>query len=813
EAGNPLLSGLGEQGQQFVRLLSGAANLETPLFLEPTDETLLAALQRDILLLQDGRDAAEPHSADASIEIVSAHSALREVQALHDWLLHRFNDDPTLTPRDVVVMCPNVEQYAPFIEATFAGRGEALREDAPPLPCSIADRHLGSADPAVAAFLELLRLPDARFQASQVIGWLRVPAIQARFQLTSAQLATITEWLEEACIHWGLDTEHKGQWLSGPVSDRYTWQQGLERLLLGFAWGDEEAIVRDRLLLPRIEGEEAVVLGRLSAFLRTLKGLSRAMRQPRTVAEWQQFLHDRLRAALFASGGEHEAVQEDLGEVIRELGQYAGEADFTEPVPLAVIRHALEHSLQAPGRTGRHFLTGQITVCSMVPMRSIPFRILAILGLNDDDFPRQRPPLGFDLMADAPPRPGDRSRRGDDRYLFLEALLSARERLYLSYQGRDVKTNSERQPSLVLSELLNYLEQSSTWQRSAIRQLPLQPFSRANYHGDERSFDRGWLRLSEPGAAPTRCCELPTPEEWPSTLPLDELLRVLAHPARAFAEQRLTLYLGDGQDSLPASLRSVSELADSEPFATDHLLRYQLQQALTAGYLNETDTTPLLQRARLSGELPEHALIETELADWAAQAEGFAAALREHGADQISTQPVDVTIEAFTPAVTLVGAVPLRAPGELLLWRLANPKGKDYLRLWLTHLLANTQQPTVSTGLYRGTGSELAEIKLTALTPQTAKEELTQLLETWREALCTPLPLHADLLGTLIGKGGGKPAEQQRRELHKAWQGDDYRAGCKDDPYLAWFWTDEIDCSGLLEALKARYGALLSHML
>ena len=798
DAGNPLLSGLGHQGQQFVRLLSERADLETPLYLEPDGESLLAQLQRDVLHLRDGRQAPSEH-CDDTVRVVSAHSALREVQALHDWLLHRFNEDATLTPRDVVVMCPNVEQYAPFVEAVFAGRDEALAETAPPLPSAIADRDPGAADPATAAFLELLSLPDARFQVSQVMSWLQVPAIRARFGLDPDAVAQVTEWLRAACIHWGLDAEHKAQWVGTGASGQHSWDQGLERLLLGFAWGDDEAIVGDRLLLPRVEGDDAVALGRLIELLRTLKALRAAMQQPRTIPEWQAFLHERLRSAVFQTGGEHEAVQEDLREVIRELGEHAGQAGFEEAVPLPVVRHVLERSLQAPGRTGRSFLTGQVTVCSMVPMRSIPFRIVAVLGLNDGDFPRQRPPLGFDLMADDPPRPGDRSRRGDDNYLFLEALLSARDRLYLSFQGRDVRTNAERQPSLVLAELMSYLEGATGWRREAdLRQLPLQPFERDNYRGAEPSFDPGWLRLAEPGEAPARRVELPPPER-PEVLTLEALLTVLAQPAKAFARQRLGLHLEAADEP---------ELVDEEPFGTDHLMRHQLQTRMVERRLAAEPVEPVVERARLSGELPEHAQAEQELEAWREQAEAFAEALQAEGAARVAT----VAIDADLAELRVTGELPVRPDGRQLWWRLANPKGKDYLRLWLGHLLVNVQGGTETLGLYRGGEGELTRLCLAPLDPEDAREGLERLVGQWRLALCQPSALHADLLGALARVPDRQDQGQVRKALREAWEGNPHAGwtGVGQDPYMAWLWGGELSLDAAAEELEAVYGDLLA---
>lgn len=798
DIGNPLLTGLGHQGQQFVRLLSEIADQEMPLFTEPAANHLLAQVQSDVLHLRDGRECPSDHY-DNSIRVVSGHSPLREVQALHDWLLHRFNEDPDLAPRDVVVMCPNVEQYAPFVEAVFAGRGEALSERVPPLPSSIADRNPGDADPAVAAFIELLSLPDARFEVSRIISWLQVPAIQQRFGFDAEQVARLNQWLNAAAIHWGLDAEHKQQWLGAGASSHYSWDQGLERLLVGFAWGDEEAILRNRLLLPQVEGGDAVILGRLIALLRALKALRHDMALPRTVSDWQAFLHERLRQALFSTEQRHEWIHEQLREAIRELGQYASHAAFTEAVPFTVIRHALEQNLRSPARTGRQFMTGQITVCSMVPMRSIPFRVVAILGLNDGEFPRQRPPLGFDLMANDRPRPGDRSRRGDDRYLFLEAILSARDHLYLSYQGRDLNTNAERQPSLVLTELMHYLENATGWHREAIQRLPLQPFSPANFHGPEPSFDPGWLRLTRPGKEPDRRPRLPAPEAEPEALTLEQLVRALENPARHHAQHRLGLYLEEAD---------IPEVEDVEPFAANHLSRYSLQQTLIEYQLEGRDETPVLERARLSGELPDHAPMASELAQWQEQARAFAGALHDAGATGVQRHAVVWYLEGLT----LTAELALARNGRVILWRMANPKGKDVLRLWCHHLVANLERHRTSVSLHRGKDGALRMLRCDPMDCGEARAQLAALVRQWRESLCQPSRLHGDLLRAVLEKGAEAAEAKRLAALRNSWQGDSYNGfpGVKDDDYMNWFFDENTDAESLLSELDQVYGALMA---
>ena len=796
DGGNPLIGSLGQQGQMFIRQLTARSDHETQLYRHPLGENgaggLLHRLQADLLELVDGRDGGGHAGADDRVEIVSAHSALREVQGLHDWLLHQFNDDPTLTPKDVLVMCPNVEDYAPFVEAVFARRFDDLAETVPPLPSSIADRTLRDADATVATFLDMLTLPDARFQVSQVLGWLQVDAVRERLGLSHDDLERIADWLDAAAVHWGLDAGHKSQWTGEGGSDRFTWSQGLERLLLGFAWGDQEAVVGDRLLLPQVEGGDAVVLGKLMAFIRELRDLTRDLRKPRSVGDWQAFLEERLRQALFAAGRDFDPAHDDLRACIREFGENARRAGLQGNLPLEVVRRVIENALATPARTGRQFLTGQITVCSMVPMRSIPFRVIAVLGLNDGEFPRQRPPLGFDLMAEDGPRAGDRSRRGDDRYLFLEALVSARDRLYLSYQGRDVRTNTEKQPSLVLGELMHYLDGCSGWSRGHVRELPLQPFSEANFSGDWPGFDAYWLALARRREPRQKVASLEEPE-WPESVALEDLARALENPARHFARTRLQLYLDDAGDAMPD---------DAEPFDPDHLDRYRLQHAVIEGVL--CGEPRAAERARqhfhLSGAAPEHPLVDDQLDEWQSQAELFTGCLQRAGAAGMTRQAVSVT-EA---GLTLEAELPVTSNGDLLFWRLASPRGRDWLRLWLYHLVANARQPAATQGCFRGKQTEqVRHIAFAPLEPAQARDHLGTWVRFWAASRCEPSPCHADLGVTMV-------ADDYRPSQFAGLWNDEYQGrGVGRDAYMAWFWPHPPEQGALLDALQPLYGPML----
>ncbi len=787
--GNPLLSSLGQQGQAFVRLLSDQAHFDTHVFSQNPNDTSLHRLQNDILTLTDAR-ATEPNtSIDGSICITSAHSAFREVQGLHDWLLHQFNNDPSLTPKDVLVMCPNVEDYAPYVQAVFARSFADIKDTVPPLPCSIADRNLKDADPTVAAFLELLSLPDARFEVNQILSWLRVPAIAHKFTLSAENIQSISRWLDHANVHWGLDANHKHLWVEGQTSDHFTWKQGLDRLLLGFAYSDEEIYTSEQVLLPDVEGSDAVLLGKLALIIEQLQNVRSQINKHRTPSEWQQYLIDQLQIALISTDSEFERSNQSLLNAINDFTEFANRGGLAEtPISLSVVRSVLENTFASPEQTGNQFMTGQITVCSMVPMRSIPFKVIAIVGLNDGQFPRTRPPLGFDLMAKDTPKLGDRSRRGDDRYLFLESILSARQALYLSYQGFDIRKNEPKPPSLVLEELLDYLSNSYGFDKDKhVRQLPLQPFSPRNYRGEFKSFDANWIKLNQSTAKRAQTYPLAPINELKTEWHLSEWIRFLDHPSKYFAQQRLGLFLDQVNRT---------QLEDREPFSMSHLDRYTLQAHTIEQNIHATKDVDWLAFKKANSELPTHRFVDEIAEQWTAQADEFSQAIVELGGKTIEVEHRVVDFNRFT----LTADLPISSQG-ILYWRLATAKGKDIINLWLYHLIANLNQPTTSKACFRGKAGSFELIECSPLsTPK-------RLLEQFHNIICQghnePLLLNSAFIVALLKD------KASDKDLMNLWRGGYMNQGMLDDPYIQMFWPDLPNFDSVINNIEQYYQPLI----
>jgi len=897
--GNPLLANFGQQGREFLALLQDYSTVNIDVFEESTvqrdsettynvDEqstnlSVLSQLQNDILMLKDAREA--PCTLkDDSIVITSSHSALREVQGLHDYLLHQFNSvennsesssennsesssenkQSRLTPKDILVMCPQIEQYAPYVNAVFAQGWQDIGDGVPPLPCSIADRSAKDSDVIIAAFIELLTLPDSRFHVSQLLGFLRLPVMAQRFDINQDDLRKITVWLEKASIHWGVDLLHKQQSIPSNISlnnanpskdelhssinNAFTWQQGLSRLLRGFAFSDTPTIYQEQLLLGDIEGDDVILLGKLLLIIEQLQQFSTQLSISRTAEQWKTLLLKQLeylfvRKQVVTSDGESEQDSEAsiiiIEQAISALVEYCHHANFNEKIELAIIKDFLDQHFSQPD-PGRQFMIGQVTFCSMLPMRSIPFKIIAVLGLNDGDFPRQRQSLGFDLMSLSQAKLGDRSRRGDDRYLFLEALISARQSLYLSFQGRNIKNNTQLQPSLVLKELMEYLQLGYGWNFSPentdddIRQLPMQAFSEQNYRGKWASFDANWLKLGqEKSISSPRLNKLVINNEnanvdgsffESNSLSSNELIRFYQHPAKYFAQNQLNLYFED----------SSTVLSDHEPFSTNTLEVYLLREQLLKQFLSEHSTNnnnekeneeqieQVIRKAELSGKFPDFPTIEPFFEKWQSESKGFSQYIQEKGGDNpviingqlsliLKTAPYKVNVTVDFPVKTIL------SESSLFFYRSSGVKPKDLFTLYLHQLMIQVWQNqqisegnqdaienkplmnvTSTQGLFFNTKDQKAtHYKFSDI--ENAKSILETIITTYFLGQTQALLLNGSLADDVLKLKRGKPKEMNQLSFMKLWQGSNQSSSNSfnqtsmvlgDDPYIQYFWPE-----------------------
>ncbi len=803
DVSNALLASWGQPIRHFISELYGhtADSKEYDESTAYAQDTLLQRLQHDIRELTQTPSTLADH--DDSIRIVSAWGAMREVEILHDELLGRFQRDAALKPRDVLVMVPAIEQYAPMIEAVFgAADGERF------IPWAITDVSRRGAHPITAAIEQLLHLPDSRFAASEVFGLLETPAIARRFGFDVDTLTVLREALQAANLHGDLDAASRAE-RGLPAESTHSWQFALQRLFLGVAMSEQHSPVLGVLPEQAFEGKASAVLGRLQSFIDMLALWKKRLSHPQTAQRWMSCIH-RICADFFKPDDDEQDLIDDVLKAARDLFDEAQAGSFDEEISGTVFRDDFLGRLRAPASRG-NLRSGGVTFCGMVPMRSLPFKVIAVIGLNNEHYPRQQRASGFDLISRVP-LAGDRSRRHDDRHLFLETLLSARDALYLSFSGRNAQDGSAREPSVLVRELMDQIVSMHSQEKSGegksksesesesesgekvdpdelrktiVRQLmiehPLQPFSARyftpalNEEPTLSSYDRDWLlpeRAGHDAKWPPFCAEPLTPleESAAQDISLDALARFFENPAQAFLRHRFGVSFFD-KDAL---------FDDVEPFELDVLTTRTLENELLAHRLSGGSAKDFRTVIQARGDLPQAAFFDVAWRGVAESTEPFAQALTPVLAQR---QPlnVDLFVETSQGRRRVCGQLNTVTPTGLVLYRVGKLRGKHKLSAWVKHLCFLLAIPAtngagsvsiepVTTYFARGDGDQPKEHRFDVVDDPRAI--LTTLVELYLRGQNQPLPLlPACSEAWALHEDDAKKAE---KSACKAWEGDDY---------------------------------------
>lgn len=686
---NELLAANGKLGRDFLNLVADLAPAaEREDFISPTGHSpspcsILLEIQNDIFELKSGAPKKKRRVAlsDRSLQIHSCHSEVRELEVLHDQLLDLFQNDSKLKPKDIVVMMPDVSIYAPFIDALF-GVPENPKHK---IPYSIADREVRAESGIIDTFFRILEILPGRFTASEVLAILESSSVQSCFQIAPTEMETIRVWIDDCAIRWGIDAQHRAR-LGLPAFAENSWRHGLDRMLLGCALRPEKRELFNAILpFDEIEGSSAELLGNFIEFLERLFSRAVEFSKPRPLSEWQRHLRETIDA-LFAAD---EAAQPELNRLrkaISNLGEIAEASQNDKAVALDVVAAQLEDCLEESS-SGAGFLSGQLTFCALKPMRNVPFQVVCLLGLNDSTYPRHDRPPSFDLVAQHP-QIGDRNIRGSDRALFLEALLSARQVFYLSYVGQSLRDNQPLPPSVLVSELLDYLaENFETKIEDLVVRHPLQAFSPRNFQPNGRVFSysadncaAGVVSKKDRFEAPPFFDRpLDEPEEKWREVEIGRLIEFFSHPAKFLVRQRLGI-------ELP---REREEMEDREPFTLHGLDRYDIEQKLLDETLNGVGPESALEIVRATGVLPPGGSGTLMFDEICGNVTAFAEAIREKVEPELRPP---VTIDVKIGDFALSGRIDRIRGDTLLHYRLTTLKPKDFVRVWIEHLVRNLSE-------------------------------------------------------------------------------------------------------------------------
>lgn len=783
--GNPLLASMGKLGRDYLYQLQDSTQDEITAFADPERGSLLSSIQQDILDLNnpasftteiESSEQKQPlRVEDRSLVVHSCHSPLREVEVLQDQLLALFEANRELKPRDIIVMVPDVASYAPYIDAIFSSAPTERY-----IPYSISDRSSRQENPLLLSFEKVLKINNSRFTVSDVLSLFEVPAVLRRFNLDEAGFQKLRYWVDQANIRWGMDSEQRSLW-ELPLFEQNSWRFGLKRMLAGYALGETVSFWEGIAPYHEIEGLEAELLGKLADFIDLLDTAKQAMSKPLSLIEWIEAINGLL-VALYQPDEQDEIALSSIRETLQSLQEQLNDAEYDEAISPAVLSDYLINGINQQ-RSSQRFMVGAVNFCTLMPMRSIPFKVVCLLGMNDSAYPRSMPPVGFDLMTDYPRR-GDRSRRDDDRYLFLEALLSAQEKLYISYIGRSIRDNNERVPSVLVSELLDYVEQGYVLEpdrqlpyhesgqklrNSLLQQHPLVPFSRTYFlpDSDLYSYATEWIPAAEAEGKPSAEFVIaPLRSEPIEQLELDNLIRFINDPCRCFFNQRLKVYFANYE----------LEARDEEPFSLDTLEAYLIKQRYLEAALNGESLDQLDQIVRAEGVLPVAQPGEMLQAKIRKDCEELAQKLLP----LCEGEPVQLEIDLELHGVRLQGWLDHCYPSHLLRYRPATVKPKDRLSTWINHLALCATSSRCSNTIYRGLSGQ---VFYRTVERATALELLGDLVLFYQQAMSEPMafdPASAHTYFTQMDKDPEKAMEK----LESGFYGDNYSRGLWESPYV-----------------------------
>ena len=797
---HPLLGSLGRLSREMQQtLLQYAPELEEPLPARsapaPASEaaaSMLAQLQRDIrearprselrAAVERGERAVAPD--DDSIRVHDCHGPIRQVEVLRDVLLDLFERHRELEPRDVCVMTPDIETFAPLVESVLGDGRDAPqpsdgwgRAGGPRIPVEIADRALRGVNAVADALLRLLELAAGRVTSSAVLDLLALHPVRARAGLSEGDLGTVAAWVRDSGIRWGADERDRAA-AGQPLDVQNTWLFGLQRMALGVLVEAEGEPFRASggMALPFagssatsgagasagvLGGEGALLFGRFAELVRRLLARVLALREPRPMARWLEELRsaiDELTLVGPSCAWLREQVMETLDDVLAESSAYA------DDVSLAVLQRVLAGRFDVP-RHGDRPVTGAVTVCSLRPMRNVPFRVVCLLGLDDGLLPRTVGERGLDLTR-RHRLLGDHDARDEDRHLFLEALMAARSHLVVLYRGRNERTGESCPPAVPVAELLDTIDLSFAALQGdrparvqVLRSHRLQPFSpkaftiAADGAVDAGSFDARACAVARALGSAPRGSIGPFRDGVPLELALEPELEIevliegLRRPVKLLL-RTLGVFEPERDDSL----------GEREPMRLDTLESWSLcdglldaaLEALARGGPGAPTIAPALdaaaERARAAGALPLGAAGRRLLAGERDKVEQVALAVASAAAPAgLRSHSIDLRIavpSATEPTTRIFGTVrTVTERGELMDAEVGDPdRPKRFLRAWVRLLCLQASEPVVGRrALLVGWKGDRVRTQ-TIAPPSDAAALLADLVRLRREALRLPLP-------------------------------------------------------------------------
>lgn len=717
-----------------------------------------------------------PFLLDGSIEIHSCHNALREIEVLHQQIYFWLESIPDLKPSDIMVISPDIKFFSPFISAVFDQQHEGL----PEIPYRITEKQ-NNFTSETDVFLQFLRLLKTRFEPHHVLELLRYEIVMDRFDVSERDLNRIRHWISENRVLWGYDVAHKEDVLQ-PPTETGTWSRLFTRAWNSLLWGDEFTNPHSGDVISLQDPDDARLISVLQDLLSRLnQARKESQNSAKSLSEWiaeleswGEFLFQKKQTT--DSQKLPPSVQLFLNTFISDIEQSdSGETSL----PFDLILKHLEQITESKSGSSAVFNQG-VLFSNMVPVRGIPARVICLIGVGESRFPRVSTSPEFDVMR-LLPLPADRDRKREDRQLFYEAVMAAKDTFYISYVGQNQKDNSEMEPSTVLIEFLDMLCQifpdadiHKLLKREAMNGYSDRYFSESSngiadtvfkdvVHTERANYSKRFADLAAIKRQASKSVNIwgsvesdryssivSGQAEKPHTLGTDDditettpesLISFFKHPIRAWMRHRFKL----------TTLGLFDEEWEFEMSAID---RYKVKHYILHQRLKGIEPISIYLSLQRAGQLPEGTQGEREFYSLNRTVDDLLKCIHEFVApdqqlhhksagltDKDRIQPVNVTIDLTLSSCRIKGKLPLLTGfGTVIHISFSSSLGKNLIESWMYHLLRTIQYPQ-SERIHFFVLKKSAFIRFCfqSLTRKKAEEYLTQLIQEYQQGLQKPL--------------------------------------------------------------------------